>query len=101
MTDTAQHTPGPWRVFEGFTDPEITTDRPTAHETKVSCSSRGSGTPARTHASAIVSSPPAAWRYGCVASASSVAASTASQTNSRLWCDSTRSASAIALYAAS
>jgi hypothetical protein len=33
MTET-QHTPGPWRVFDAFTDPEIVTDRPTARETE-------------------------------------------------------------------
>ena len=33
MTMT-QHTPGPWRVFTAFTDLEIVTDRPTAHETE-------------------------------------------------------------------
>ena|SRR5271168_1372263 len=32
MTQT--HTPGPWRVFDAFTDIEIVTDRPTAHETE-------------------------------------------------------------------
>ncbi len=30
----AEHTPGPWRVFEAFVDPEIVTDHPTAHETE-------------------------------------------------------------------
>lgn len=29
-----QHTSGPWRVFDVFTDLEIVTDRPTAHETE-------------------------------------------------------------------
>lgn len=33
MTTTA-HTPGPWRVFNVFTDVEIVTDRPTAGETE-------------------------------------------------------------------
>jgi len=33
MTQT-QHTPCPWRVFDAFTDIEIVTDRPTAHETE-------------------------------------------------------------------
>jgi hypothetical protein len=33
MTQTA-HTPGPWRVFDAFTDLEIVTDRPTANETE-------------------------------------------------------------------
>ena len=28
------HTPGPWRVFDVLTNPEIVTDRPTAHETE-------------------------------------------------------------------
>jgi hypothetical protein len=28
------HTPGPWRVFDALKDPEIVTDRPTAHETE-------------------------------------------------------------------
>jgi hypothetical protein len=32
MTQT--HTPGPWRVFDAFTDIEIVTDRPTARETE-------------------------------------------------------------------
>jgi len=32
-TETA-HTPGPWRVFNLFTDLEIVTDRKTAHETE-------------------------------------------------------------------
>jgi len=31
---TTQHTAGPWRVFDAFTDPEIVTDRPTAFETE-------------------------------------------------------------------
>jgi len=31
---TTQHTTGPWRVFDAFTDPEIVTDRPTAFETE-------------------------------------------------------------------
>jgi hypothetical protein len=31
---TATHTPGPWRVFDTFVDPEIVTDQPTAHETE-------------------------------------------------------------------
>jgi hypothetical protein len=31
---TAQHTAGPWRVFDSFTNPEIVTDRPTAFETE-------------------------------------------------------------------
>ena len=31
---TAAHTPGPWRVFDGFTDLEIVSDRATAHETE-------------------------------------------------------------------
>ena len=29
-----QHTPGPWRVFDAFTDLEIVTDQPTARETE-------------------------------------------------------------------
>ena len=33
MTNAA-HTPGPWRVFDVFTDLEIVSDRPTAHETE-------------------------------------------------------------------
>ena len=33
MTET-QHTQGPWRVFAGFTDLEIVTDRLTAHATE-------------------------------------------------------------------
>lgn len=28
------HTPGPWRLLDIFTDLEIVTDRPTAHETE-------------------------------------------------------------------
>jgi hypothetical protein len=28
------YTPGPWRVFAAFTDLEIVTDRPAAHETE-------------------------------------------------------------------
>jgi len=31
---TTQHTAGPWRVFDAFTDPEIVTDRPTAFATE-------------------------------------------------------------------
>jgi len=31
---TTQHTAGPWRVFDAFTNPEIVTDRPTAFETE-------------------------------------------------------------------
>jgi len=31
---TTQHTAGPWRVFDAFTNPEIVTDRPTACETE-------------------------------------------------------------------
>jgi hypothetical protein len=31
---TTAHTPGPWRVFDVFTDIEIVTDCPTAHETE-------------------------------------------------------------------
>jgi len=33
-TTEATHTPGPWRVFDLFTDLEIVTDRKTAHETE-------------------------------------------------------------------
>jgi len=33
-TKEATHTPGPWRVFDLFTDLEIVTDRKTAHETE-------------------------------------------------------------------
>lgn len=40
MTET-QHTPGPWRVFDAFTDVEIVTDRPTAHETESLVQFRG------------------------------------------------------------
>jgi hypothetical protein len=31
---TPAHTPGPWRVFDVFTDPEIVTDSPTAAATE-------------------------------------------------------------------
>ena len=31
---TTAHTPGPWRVFDVFTNIEIVADRPTAHETE-------------------------------------------------------------------
>ena len=31
---TTTHTPGPWRLFDAFTDPEIVTDRATAQETE-------------------------------------------------------------------
>jgi hypothetical protein len=34
MTQTAKHSPTPWRVFAAFTDVEIVTDRPTANETE-------------------------------------------------------------------
>lgn len=34
MTQTAQHTPGPWRVFGLFTDLEIVTDHATADVTE-------------------------------------------------------------------
>ena len=33
-TKEATYTPGPWRVFDLFTDLEIVTDRKTAHETE-------------------------------------------------------------------
>ena len=31
---TSKHTPTPWRVFTGFADPEIVSDKPTARETE-------------------------------------------------------------------
>jgi aspartate/glutamate racemase len=34
MTQTAQHTETPWRVFDVFSDVEIVADRPTANETE-------------------------------------------------------------------
>jgi hypothetical protein len=38
---SSQHTPGPWRVFDVFTDPEIVTDRPTANATESIVQFRG------------------------------------------------------------
>ena len=40
MTNSA-HTPGPWRVFDVFTDIEVVTDRPTANETESIVQFRG------------------------------------------------------------
>jgi hypothetical protein len=34
ITRTPAHTPGPWRVYDVFTDLEIVTDSPTADETE-------------------------------------------------------------------
>jgi hypothetical protein len=35
------YTPGPWRLFTAFTDPEIVTDRKSAHETESLVQFRG------------------------------------------------------------
>jgi hypothetical protein len=49
-----QPTPGPWRVFDVFTDLEIVTDRRTAHETESIVQFKGQRN-ARANAELIVS----------------------------------------------
>jgi pyrroloquinoline quinone (PQQ) biosynthesis protein C len=52
MTQT-QHTSGPWRTFDAFTDVEIVTDRPTANETESIVQFKGQSN-ARANAAFIV-----------------------------------------------